>query len=308
MKTVVWFGNAGSRYGDFGLPNLRIARDGIHRAAEAVPIRLLVISNDEAKFKAVTSDFTVPCVYRPWRRDTAMHEIAQADVCIVPNSKDRFSLAKSANRIVLALSLGVPVVATRVPSAEPLRPFLIFDDWAGGLTTYLLDRGRAMADVSAAQPVIEANYSAASMAEQWSQIMAAVPPRAACSGDWLAFAENDQDLREAMRLQRQVLGPSIEIGFTRELAASAPDLFVEVAGSGAAYRLFSRQEILRRRVDLRCASRLITWSDEGHRQLSRALNEIARRSGVSVCSLPDQMADLDRAVGPAGANVASAEG
>jgi hypothetical protein len=293
VKTVVWFGNAGSPYGDFGIPNLRIAREGLERASKLVPLKLLVVSNDKLRFEGVTRDFQIPCEFRTWSRSTAMQDIRQADVCIVPNSKDRFSLAKSANRIVLALNLGVPVVATHVPSAEPLRPFVIFDDFYGGVVTYLSDRQRATADVTAAQPVLEGYYSAARMAQRWTDVMLANtgPPLASC-GDWLFFAEQEDDIRNALPLLRNAPHRSDIIGFTSDLAATAPDLFLAVVEIGLEYRLFSREEILRRRVDLAQARRVITWSGNGQRVLSRAMNEAARRRGLEACLLPEQLAEF----------------
>jgi hypothetical protein len=206
-KTIIWFGNAGTPYGDFGLPNLRIVFPALRAVAQDVPLKLVCVSNDRAKFDEVTAGAGLECEFIPWSRDECMRQIEAADVFVAPNSLDRFSIVKSANRLVLSLSLGTPVVATSTPAAEALRPFVIFDDWEGGIRTYLTDSERVRTDVAAGRKFVSENFTAQRLAQNWAELLerAQTPivegkDVSAGSGDqenWL-FALNDDQFAAAI--------------------------------------------------------------------------------------------------------------
>ena len=92
---------------------------------------------------------------------------------VVPNSRDEFSICKSANRVTLALSQGVPVVATRIPSLEPLADCVLFDDFRAGVSAYLEDRKLAAEHLSRAELVLAREYSAEAVAERWLSVLSA---------------------------------------------------------------------------------------------------------------------------------------
>ena len=287
MKTVVWFGNAGSKYGDFGIPNLRIAVPGLIAASAHIPLRLLVVSNDEAKFSAVTAGLPFPCTFKAWARTSALDDIATADLCIVPNSRDRFSLAKSANRLVLALNLGVPVVATSTPSAEPLRPFVIFDDWEGGIATYLVDSARAKADVAAAQAFIALNYAPDRMADQWARLLVKTPPDAAGpkgAQPVMALIEAVEDVDDFFALHDLVGAASahpLVAGIATDFAAGRPELIVKLSARGVQLRLLSRRDVLKGRVDLDGLRGVIALGGRSSpRRAARALIRCSVKRGI----------------------------
>lgn len=267
VRTIVWFGNSGSKYGDFGIANLRIVETGLRAAAKIAPIRLLVISDDAEKFKAVTRDFPCPCFFLPWSRKLALDEIARADLCIVPNSRDRFSLGKSANRIVLALGVGVPVVASWVPAAEPLRPFVTFDDWEGGIVDILQCPKAAHAKAKAAQDFIRAHYSPDILAERWRERLAqAPPPLQPCHGGRriLVFIDAAEDIDVLAPLQADLLqsaGAKMTVGVTTEFARRTPRLIARTRALGAELRLFDRREVLKLKADARAFDAIIVLGD-----------------------------------------------
>lgn len=291
MKTIVWFGNSGSKHGDFGIPNLRIALPGLAAAAQRAPLKLLVVSNDEAKFQAVTADFPFPCEFRVWSRANALRDIAGADLCVVPNSRDRFSLAKSSNRLVLALSLGVPVVATSVPSAEPLRPFVIFDDWETGVETYLLDQARASADVTAAQAFIARTYAPGQIAKQWEALLstgAQEPTRTAVSVV-MAFIEASDDVDEYFELLKMVGARGaqhIVPGVTTDFIASRPELMLQLEARGRQLRLLNRRTVLQGKMDLDGVRAIVTMGRQPLK-VSRAMIHAAEKRGVSTFRYDD---------------------
>lgn len=285
MKTVVWFGNSGSRHGDFGLSNLRFVAPALAAVSARVPLRLRVVSNDQARFSAVTADYPFPCEFRTWRRDSALKDIASADLCIVPNSRDVFSFAKSANRLVLALSLGVPVVATSTPSAEPLRPFVIFDDWEAGLSTYLLDDARARADVAAAQHLIQSRYAPDQIARRWMTLLSEESsPISSPSPGPLVFIETPEDIGAVFLLQ-EIMDEALAVGSTTAFLASRPELIVQFKAAAFALRLFDDRDVRRGKASLAGVSALMVWEGASPgRRRSAALARLAQQSGVPVIS------------------------
>ncbi len=173
-RRIIWFGNHGGvPYSDYGMLSLLPIATAIGEVASRLPITLLVVSDSLKTYRQHIETLPFPTEYRNWSPIGVFEHIRDSDLCILPNSLDRFSVAKSANRAVLALSLGVPVVATAIPSLEPLRSCLIFDDWKTGMMTYLSDPERAAADVARGQRLIGELYSPAAIAAKWSELLAA---------------------------------------------------------------------------------------------------------------------------------------
>jgi hypothetical protein len=170
-KTVIWFGHHGSNHGRYGLIVLADLIPQLKAIDRQIPIRLLVVSDDQKKFERLFAGIGFPAEFRQWNPLRIFDDIRSADVCLVPNSKDLFSITKSANRAVLALSLGVPVVATRVPSTEPLEGSVIFDDWVGGVLHYLSDREAVNTHLITAAQIIEKEYSGRAIGQIWSRIL-----------------------------------------------------------------------------------------------------------------------------------------
>jgi hypothetical protein len=170
-KTVIWFGHHGSGHGRYGMIVLADLADDLVRVNRDIPLRLLVVSDNRDKFEELFGALPFKAEFRYWHPLRIFGDIRSADVCVVPNSRDIFSITKSANRAVLALSLGVPVVATRVPATAPLEGCVVFDDWETGLRRYLATPEAASADIEAATRLIERDYSSRAIGEAWCRIL-----------------------------------------------------------------------------------------------------------------------------------------
>lgn len=170
-KQVVWFGNQGAPHSDFGLSNLREIIPHLQEVDRRIPLKLLVVSNSKERFDKLFGDVGLRTSYKDWGLHSIFDDVRNSDVCILPNPRDRFSITKSANRAVLALSLGVPVVATSIPSMREVEGCVIFDDWIGGLSTYLSDPERSHRDVDAARSVIARRFSAAAIGRSWKSLL-----------------------------------------------------------------------------------------------------------------------------------------
>jgi hypothetical protein len=137
-----------------------------------VPLKLLVISDDRFAFDPALRSLGFPTHFQEWTFQKVFDALNLADVCLVPFGTDAFSLTKSANRVVLALNRGVPVIADRLRSMEPLEGAVVFGDWAAGLRRYLgpdgaSERQKAMERAREALDL----FSPATIGKNWSALI-----------------------------------------------------------------------------------------------------------------------------------------
>jgi glycosyltransferase involved in cell wall biosynthesis len=171
IRTLIWFGNQGAPYAQFGLRELASLRPVLCAVATRHRIQLIVVSNSEARFNELMHSFTFPTLYVSWRLGVVEELFKQSEIALLPNSLDAFSVCKSANRAVLALHHGIPVVATRTPALEPFEGCMIFDDWIGGIETYLNDKQLGQQHVADAQAIIHREFSGKRIAAEWDALL-----------------------------------------------------------------------------------------------------------------------------------------
>ncbi|NEQ55291.1 MAG: glycosyltransferase family 4 protein, partial [Leptolyngbya sp. SIO3F4] len=169
--TVLWFGNHGAKYGKFGMLNILELSEVLEELYKELNFNLLVVSNNYQKYLDHIAVLNISSSYLEWHPTQIYDYISASDVVIIPNSKTDFSICKSANRAILALSLNVPVVATRTPALELFESSVIFDDWEYGLRSYLSNKSMTKEHVQKAQAVIQQNYSGSVIAQQWMNLL-----------------------------------------------------------------------------------------------------------------------------------------
>jgi hypothetical protein len=174
LPDVLWFGNAGSVEPRFGIINVADIAGELEAAAREVPFRLVVVTGDRGAYRKHVEPLALETAFEPWDRLTIFRRVRRSAVVIVPNSRDEFSVCKSANRPVLALSQDVPVVATRIPSLEPLDGAVLFDDFQAGVVAYLSDRALAAEHIRGAREVIEGTFAPTRVAAAWHGVLESV--------------------------------------------------------------------------------------------------------------------------------------
>ena len=171
LPQVLWFGNVGSIDPRFGIVNLADIAGELESAAREVPFRLLVVTRDRDAYRERIVPLALNTAFARWDRLTIFRHVRESAVVIVPNSRDEFSICKSANRATLALSQGVPVVATRIPSLDVLDGTILFDDFHTGLLTYLTDPHLAAEHIRRAGAIIDREFAPAAVAGRWLALL-----------------------------------------------------------------------------------------------------------------------------------------
>lgn len=156
---LVWFGNHGADYGNFGLSDLLLFADALHRASVHHGAQLWIMSNHRQRYEAVAAKLPIRSRYFEWSVAGVEALLVAADVCLVPNSLDAFSRTKSANRALKALSAGVPVVATATPAYDGLESAVWLANPADGVVTYLEDAAMREVHLGEAQRLIDRDHS-----------------------------------------------------------------------------------------------------------------------------------------------------
>ncbi len=170
-KTILWFGNHGAPHARFGMLDLLEIRDALESAAKEFEVELVVVSNHRTKYEAYIRPLQIPSRYFEWSPQVVDRWLDQADVVVVPNSLDEFSICKSANRSVMAVSRGVPVVATPTPALTPMASYIHTGDPLEGLRNYLSDRELGRRDANSAYALAQDAFGQKTIAHAWLEVL-----------------------------------------------------------------------------------------------------------------------------------------
>jgi hypothetical protein len=171
-KRLLWYGNYGNEhYGRFGLTDLVDNRVALERIAVEFDVELVVISNSAAKFEQLIAPLSIRSRYVEWHPARVQEELVRADIVLVPNSCDEFSISKSANRTALALMANRPVVATLTPALRPLADCIETGDFYSGIRRYLTDPQHAAAHLAKALERCQQLYGQAAIANSWLELL-----------------------------------------------------------------------------------------------------------------------------------------
>jgi hypothetical protein len=168
---ILWFGNHGADHASFGITDLLLVKDALELAAKRHRVRLVVCSNNRKKFDALIKPMNLTTEYVEWSQKALSSELARADVVIIPNSLDDFSVCKSANRSVSALLQGVPVVATSTPALERISAFIYTGNFTENLLLVLGGHDAAKARAKAAIETITKEYGDNAIADLWLKLI-----------------------------------------------------------------------------------------------------------------------------------------
>ncbi|PTU00052.1 hypothetical protein DBR45_24720, partial [Pseudomonas sp. HMWF031] len=168
---LLWFGNHGADYADFGMLDLLPIQDALEAIALEYPVELVVISNNSAKYERKIKPMAIASRYVEWSINAVEDWMAVSRVVLIPNSCDPFSICKSANRTVHALTRGIPVVATATPGLASLAGSIVTDDFLHGLRRYLSNPENGRQDIAVARELIEQHFSSPVIGSLWQEVL-----------------------------------------------------------------------------------------------------------------------------------------
>jgi hypothetical protein len=149
------------------MADLGLIQAPLLEAFDRRPFELTVCSDSRDAFDTLSAGLPFPMRYADWSPAGLAAELAAADAVVIPLSDNPFVAAKTHNRLTLALSAGLPVVADPLDAYREFRPFCWLGDWSGGLEAALLRPDEARARAALARPYLEAHWSEAAVAPLW---------------------------------------------------------------------------------------------------------------------------------------------
>lgn len=187
-KQLVWFGNFGAPHSNFGIYSLVKVLPALAEVNRDIPLELVVISNNEPLFKALTDNSGIPARYVPWSQEVVYGALAHADLALVTTGDDEFSTTKSGNRVLQALAAGVPVMTTEASKLPEFSDVVMVGNYRENLRRCLsLSReARRRLYVEPAQQQL-ARYTPERLSGIWAGLLrravaAAVQQRSAAAG------------------------------------------------------------------------------------------------------------------------------
>lgn len=173
---LVWFGSSGAESPAFGMVHLSHLMPVLERLSLSLPLELTVISDSQEQFTRYVQPASIPTRYLTWRRRNFASHFLEHDVCIVPVEKNPYTICKTNNRLVAALTLGLPVVAGLIPSYEEFAPWVSFEDWERHISAYARDEDLRRAHVEGARRHIRETYTEQRLVAQWERVFRTLLP------------------------------------------------------------------------------------------------------------------------------------
>lgn len=169
---LVWFGNAGIASQDYGLKDVNIVLPELAELNKTIPLSLTIISNSPLKFgEMVGHEHPFPTMYCEWKKHYFSHQLPFFDICLIPAGINPYTRVKTNNRVVLSLGLGVPVIASPLPSYLPFSPYIDFENWQESIEKIVTAPTEASRKVLAGQDYIKQNYSLGAITQQWIKLL-----------------------------------------------------------------------------------------------------------------------------------------
>lgn len=290
---LLWFGSHGAPHAQFGMLDLLAIRRDIERIAKEFPAELIIVSNNRRKYEQYIRDFDITTRYEEWSQEVVTRWLAKSHVVIIPNSLDGFSICKSANRTIHAISAGVPVVATPTPAMLEFSGCVALGEFYEGIRRYLEDPDLARCDVAKAQKYIARKFGPASIASRWIDALARADThrrqRPHVKRLDLVVALNliqDLDLALPVIAKAQERGLAVEVWNSIELLRKSPRVARELMAHKLPVLAVMEESLVVNGFP-RNVKALLTIAETslGPHKYTRALTRLARAAGVRTATM-----------------------
>jgi hypothetical protein len=168
---IVWYGSSGLESPPFGMVDLEKLIPILENLNQQIPIKLSVISDSKNKFDKYLSHVNFKTQYFNWELNSFPRIFKKHDICIIPINLNSFTVCKSNNRLILALLLGVSVIADKIPSYEDLGDFVLFGEWEDSLYTYATQPEIRHQKIIQGINYINSKYNQERVINQWSSLI-----------------------------------------------------------------------------------------------------------------------------------------
>jgi len=294
-RKILWFGNHGAGHASFGMLDLLCLREPLERLAAELPLELVVVSNNRDKFNKYIRSMNISTRYIEWNAASMAQHLRSADVVVIPNSLDPFSICKSANRSVLALSHGVPVVATATPALEQLRECISLDDFEEGVRRYLTDPAYAALHVQKGKERIEELYGQQAIGQLWKKLIVEIVANSSVkhpSRDveliFVIQLPQDVDLARPLLAEARRRGVDCAVWTCLGVIKRWPEMEAAIKSFGFDWRVFSDElEGFSANKFPRSAYALVTITETslGPHRFAHRLTRLANSAGIYTSTL-----------------------
>ena len=134
---LIWFGDKGTKRTKVGLPDIASLIPDLEALNEEFPLRLTIVSNSRKRYRRLFAAARFPHHYEPWLAASFPTLLSTHQIALIPASNNEFTRCKSDNRAVSALTAGLAVVASDVPSYRRYAKCMLLGDIAPNLRRYL---------------------------------------------------------------------------------------------------------------------------------------------------------------------------
>jgi hypothetical protein len=168
---LVWFGSSGSEAPRFGMIDLQKIIPDLNAINKKISLQLSVISNSKAKYLLYTAGAEFPTDYYQWNKRTFPYQMVRNDITLIPIEVNPFTFCKTNNRPVLSMLLGLPVIATRIPSYEGLSEFVLFENWQQNIERYATNPALREKHVQEGYHFIMKNFNNQVIIQHWIKLI-----------------------------------------------------------------------------------------------------------------------------------------
>lgn len=165
-RTLLWFGHR---------TNLPYLANFFKKLEANFPIRLIVVSDVTGLKELERSRPYVPrnlmVEFRTWTIDAMLQAASESDICIIPSDlKDPRKSGVSSNRLLTALALGLPTIASRLTSYLPFEKYFQNID-AEDYTSAIINPCDFSQQVTEAQAIISDKHTTKAIADRWFSLI-----------------------------------------------------------------------------------------------------------------------------------------
>ncbi len=168
-RKIMWFGSHGSSYATGGMSELTRVLPLLEEISTRIPFHLSVVSNSRNKFNEIFSKYKIPCSYTDWNRLYFANFLKEQDLVILPININEFTASKSNNRLLLALSQGVPVQTDAIPDYVVWKDYCMIGCW-DDLEKNIFNIDLLKARAREIAPRLRKEFSTENIAHDWINI------------------------------------------------------------------------------------------------------------------------------------------